>query len=137
MSSNTDFKLALDLRIDWSDLDTYGHVNNLSILRYLQSGRVQFWEISGFVASYKKQKIGHILVSTNCNFKQPLFYPGTVHVLTKVGYVKNSSFELCHRLYNEDGLLCAEATDIAVCYDFNTNSSLRIPEVIREKMKEL
>lgn len=37
-----DYKLEIKLRIDWSDLDGYGHVNNVSIIKYLQSARVNF-----------------------------------------------------------------------------------------------
>lgn len=43
----SDYKLSLELRIDWSDLDTYKHVNNVMFMKYQQSGRVNFWEASG------------------------------------------------------------------------------------------
>ena len=37
----------LDLRIDWGEQDLLGHVNNVSIIRYLQAGRVLFMENIG------------------------------------------------------------------------------------------
>ena len=43
----SEFKLSLELRIDWSDLDMYKHVNNLTFMRFMQSGRVKFWETTG------------------------------------------------------------------------------------------
>lgn len=129
--------LSLTLRIDWSDLDTYEHVNNLSIMRFLQSARVQFWEKAGWVQSYKEHKIGHILVSTKCDFIKALFYPGLVTIQTKIEFVKNSSFGLHHQLFNQTGECCAESHDIAVCYDFEKEIAIRIPDVLRLQMKEL
>ena len=128
-------RLSLTLRIDWRDLDTYEHVNNISIMRYLQSARVQFWEKGGWVTSYNNFKIGHILVSTKCDFKKALFYPGTVMIKTHVAFVKNSSFGLHHQLFDAQDNLCAESHDVAVCYDFNTEQSIRIPEELRALME--
>jgi acyl-CoA thioester hydrolase len=37
-------RLHIPTRLRWSDLDAYGHVNNVQILRLLEEGRVQaFW----------------------------------------------------------------------------------------------
>ncbi|MEG9327760.1 thioesterase family protein [Salinimicrobium catena] len=47
-----DYKLSLELRIDFSDLDMYRHVNNLTFIRFLQSGRVNFWEATGLAAMF-------------------------------------------------------------------------------------
>ena len=32
----------LELRIDWSELDLLGHVNNVSIVKYCQAARIIF-----------------------------------------------------------------------------------------------
>jgi len=34
----------LALRIDWSDIDQFGHVNNVLIIRYVQSARIVLME---------------------------------------------------------------------------------------------
>ena len=129
-------KLTLTLRIDWSDLDMYEHVNNISIMRYFQSARVQFWERGGWVQSYQDTKIGHILVSTKCDFKKALFYPGNVEIVTCVNFIKNSSFGLQHQLFDGQGQLCAESQDVGVCYDFNKERAMPIPQELRKLMKE-
>jgi acyl-CoA thioesterase FadM len=43
--------LKLELRIDWSDIDLFGHINNLAILRYVQAARVNYLEIIGLMQS--------------------------------------------------------------------------------------
>jgi len=132
----SDFKLSLKLRIDWSEMDTYMHVNNVNFMKYMQSARVQFWEVTGLSNMYKETKKGPMLVSTKCDFKHPLFFPGNVTIKTKIAFVKNSSFGLYHELYNDDGVLCAEGHDVAVCFDFNTDKTFQITEELRRVMKQ-
>lgn len=128
------YKLALQLRIDWSDLDMYKHVNNISFMRYMQSGRVNFWEASGIYQMYEESNIGTMLVSTHCDFKKSLYYPGKAIVKTKIDFIKNSSFGLKHLILDEVNEVCAEGKDVVVCYDFDKDKSCRIPEALREKL---
>ncbi len=131
----SDFKLSLKLRIDWSEMDTYQHVNNVNFMKYMQSARVQFWEVTGLAKMYADTKKGSMLVSTKCDFKHPLFFPGNVLIKTKVEFIKNSSFGLYHRLYNDDGVLCAEGHDVAVCFDFNINKTFKVNDELQKIME--
>ncbi|WP_037317568.1 thioesterase family protein [Salegentibacter sp. Hel_I_6] len=130
------YKLKLDLRIDWSDLDMYKHVNNISFMRYMQSGRVNFWEASGIYEMYEDSNMGTMLVSTHCDFKKSLYYPGKTIVKTKLDFIKNSSFGLKHLILNEALEICAEGKDIVVCYDFEKDETFKIPEDLRTKLSQ-
>lgn len=132
---NEEFKLSLLLRIDWSEMDTYLHVNNVNFMKYMQSARVQFWDITGLSDLYAKTKKGSMLVSTKCDFKHPLFFPGNVLIKTRVAFIKNTSFGLYHELYNDQGVLCAEGHDVAVCFDFNIDKTFAITDELRSIME--
>ena len=127
----------MELRIDWSEIDAFGHVNNLSILKYVQAARVNYLEIIGLMQMQATIKIGPILASTTCQFRKPLFYPGQVTIYTNVDNVKNSSFHVQHQIMNNKKELVAEAQDIIVFYDFNKNAKLNISNEIKEKIAEL
>ncbi|MBZ9631059.1 acyl-CoA thioesterase [Salegentibacter sp. LM13S] len=130
------YKLELELRIDWSDLDMYKHVNNISFMRYMQSGRVNFWEASGIYEMYENTNMGTMLVSTHCDFKKSLYYPGNAIVKTKIDFVKNTSFGLKHLILNEADEVCAEGKDVVVCYDFEKDKTFRIPEDLRTQLSK-
>ena len=130
-----DYKLSLELRIDFSDLDMYRHVNNLTFIRFLQSGRVNFWESTGLAALFSETNKGAILVSTHCDFKKSLFYPGKAIVKTKLAFIKKSSFGLDQLILNEKGEVCAEGRDIAVFFDFSKDQPLPIPPELRQSMQ--
>jgi YbgC/YbaW family acyl-CoA thioester hydrolase len=84
-----DFSMKLELRIDWSELDAFGHVNNLEIMKYVQTARVKYLEKVGLMQLQSQENIGPILASIHCQFRKPLFYPGQVIVRSKVEYIKS------------------------------------------------
>jgi acyl-CoA thioester hydrolase len=132
-----DSSIKLELRIDWSEIDLFGHVNNLAIMKYVQAARVNYLELIDLMQLQTEKKIGPILASTNCQFRKPLFYPGQVTVYSRVDSIKNTSFRIQHRMYNDKHEVSAEAHDIIVFYDFNKNTKLPIPEAIRRKIESL
>lgn len=129
--------MKLELRIDWSELDVFGHVNNLEIMKYVQAARVNYMEKVGLMQLQSEKNIGPILASIHTQFRKPLFYPGQVTVYSRVDYIKTSSFKIHHEIYNDNNELAAEAQDIIVFYDFNRNHKLSIPAELRKKIELL
>jgi len=126
----------IKLRIDWSDMDMFGHVNNVSYFKFIQASRVNHWEVTGLDAEFKQKRIGPVLLSTRCRFIMPLHYPGSVKIHCGISFIKNTSFGLHHELYNAHGSLCAEADDVLVYYDFNQNEKMPIPEQYRAALMQ-
>lgn len=125
----------MKIRIDWSEIDLFGHVNNLAILKYIQAARVKYLESIGLMKMQSNVKLGPILASVSCQFSKPLFYPGEVFVHSHVDRIKNTSFVLKHIVYNDGQEVAAEAQDIIVFFDFVNNIKLKIPDKIREKIE--
>ena len=136
MTKVSEYKLSLELRIDWGDLDMYEHVNNVSYMQYLQSGRVNFWEASGIHEFYRHSNQGTMLVSTKCDFRKSLQYPGRAIIKTKLDFIGNTSFGLKHIILNEANEVCAEGTDVVVCFDFDKNKTFPVPDWMRKKISE-
>lgn len=111
--------VQLHLRLDWSEVDMFGHINNVSFFKYIQASRVNYWEVCGFSKTFAETGIGPMLLSTGCRFIQPLFYPGNITVQACVQFIKNTSFGIRHRILNDKGELAAEAEDVIVVFDFN------------------
>jgi len=124
----------LELRIDWSELDNFGHVNNLAIMKYVQSARVLYLDSVGLMRSQWEEGIGPILASIDCQFRKPLFYPGQITVYSKVDEIKNTSFRIQYEIYNDRKEIAAEAKDIIVLFDFNKQTKMSIPEELRKRL---
>jgi acyl-CoA thioester hydrolase len=137
MSDHTLFPVKLSLRIDWSELDVFHHVNNVAILKYVQAARVNYWEVIGLIDMYNATQVGPMLASTSCQFRKPLFYPGGITTETGVESIGNSSFVLVHRIINEKSEVVAEAKDVVVIYDFSKNEKAAFPAELRSKIQML
>lgn len=131
------YPIRLQLRIDWSELDYFGHVNNVSFFKYIQAARVNYWDNIGLTESHRKTNVGPMLASCSCDFKQPLFYPGQITILSRVDFIKNTSFSICHRIIDGKGEVVAEAQDVMVMFDFNLNEKISFPKELKEKIEKL
>ena len=132
----TDYNTQISLKIDWSDLDVFGHVNNVAFFKYIQSARVNYCESIGLTSTNKNNKFSFIVASTNCTFKIPLDYPGEINVFSKIDWIKNSSFQLSHIIVNlNNDVVVAESTDVIVVFDYEKKSKTSITDELKAKMK--
>lgn len=126
------FPVKLPLRIDWSEMDMFGHVNNVSYFKYIQASRVNYWEAIGLIGIFETDKIAPILLSAGCQFKMPLHYPGNITIQASIAFIKNTSFGIYHQILNQDNEVAAEAHDVIVMFDFNKNEKVLFPERFRK-----
>ncbi|MGP8216132.1 MAG: acyl-CoA thioesterase [Bacteroidia bacterium] len=136
-SATVHFPVKLEIRLDWSELDEFGVINNVMFFKYFQSSRLNYWALAGFERDYKPRELGPFLVSSNCQLKKPLFYPGHIVVEARVDFIKNTSLGFSHRLLNEAGEICAEAQDIIVLYDFIKKTTVPVPRHVRQNIEEI
>lgn len=131
------FQAKLNLRLDWSEMDLFGHINNVMYFKFIQASRVNYWEHVGLMRDYYKDKIGPILVSTTCQFIKPLFYPDTITVEARMEFMKTTSIGLHHRILNGKGEPAAEAHDVIVLYNFAKNEKVPLPAELRKAIENL
>ncbi len=132
-----DYPVTVEIRIDWSELDLFGHVNNVMFFKYIQAARVRYWETIGLTQLFAQTNIGPILASTACQFRKPLHYPGAIRVQTRMEFIKNSSFGLQHSIVDGNGDLAAEAQDVVVVYDFTHGQKVPFPLGIRAAVEAI
>ena len=122
------FASKIKLRIDWNDIDMFHHVNNISVLRYVQSARTHYLEAIGLMQLQLTDKKGPILASSSTQFKKQLFYPGSVTIYSKVNAIKNTSFTLQHWIYDDSGELTTEVHRFLRLHDQHETQDTRCPE---------
>jgi len=129
------FNTSYTIRIDWADLDLFGHVNNVVFFKYIQAARVNYCELIGLTSLDEADKLSFMVASSQCQFKKPLHYPGNILVHTRVDWVKNTSLQLCYRL-EKNGELIAEAQDVIVVFDHRQKTKALISEELRKRIAE-
>ena len=120
---------VMTIRIDWSDLDLLGHVNNIAISRYFQAARVEYCAQIGMKV-YPGMPTGPILAASRIQFTAQLFFPGRVNVFTRVKKAGRTSIVLEHALVDEHGTLTAFGEDVVVRFDFEAKTKIPLGETI-------
>ncbi len=120
--------------IRWGDMDAMGHVNNTVYFRYMEQARIGWFDaLVPQEAAWKST--GIVIANASCNFKRPINYPGTVEVRLLVGNPGGSSVPTFYELRVKNELY-ADGAATVVFIDMQKQKPIRIPEQIRDLLKE-
>jgi acyl-CoA thioester hydrolase len=122
--------------IRWGDMDAMGHVNNTVYFRYMEQARIGWFD--ALVPDARAwESTGIVIANASCTYKRPITYPGTVEVKLFVGPPGGSSVPTFYELHLEgDRHLYAEGAAVVVFVDMKQQKPVRIPEGIRERLRE-
>jgi len=119
----------VDVPLRWSDMDAYGHVNNVQFLRLLEDARViGFQEWFGQDRSLLND--GVVVARHEIEYLAPLdFRHAPISVDMWATRISGSSFNLAYEVRDPDEVgtaLYARAETTLVAYDFATASPRRL-----------
>lgn len=126
------YHTELNLRVDWADLDLFGHVNNVAFFKYVQAARVNYCEKIGLTSLNETGKNSFMVASSQCQFKKPLTFPGDIKIVMKVDWIKNTSLQFSYKIIDRNKDLVAEATDVIVVFDHHLKTKVHISQKLKE-----
>ncbi|MDQ1615191.1 MAG: acyl-CoA thioester hydrolase [Actinomycetota bacterium] len=116
----------------WSDMDAYGHVNNVVYLTYLEESRVDMLFSLGSDFGGKALAEGVLVAHHEIDYKRPLVYhPRGVDIELWVGSIKGASFEIRYEVHDE-ATVFARAASVLVPYDLVAERPRRVSPEERE-----
>ena len=116
----------------WSDMDAYGHVNNVVYLTYLEDARVDMLFGLGAQMGAQALSAGVLVARHEIEYKRPLVYhPRGVDIDLWVGAIKGASFEIHYEVHDESTLF-ARASSLLVPYDLAAQRPRRVTPEERE-----
>lgn len=119
------------VHVRFSDVDVYGHVNNVKYFEYFQEGRIalmsRLWESQPGDAPYP----GMVVAQTNVDYRVPLlFRHETYDLWSEVTRVGRTSVTLDSEISDGDAV-CSRATVTLVFWDPATGHPAEIPDGFR------
>ena len=119
------------IRIRWSDMDEFGHVNNAVFFTYLETARIEWLHEIGCAPNTQGE--GPVLVNASCSFLKQLRYPGEVEVRTLIGEIGRSSFMSYGEIRRVDDptVLIGEGGAKVVWIDFQRQKSQPLSDALR------
>ncbi|MEU3753085.1 thioesterase family protein [Streptomyces olivoreticuli] len=120
----------------WSDMDAFGHVNNVVFIRYLEEARIDFMFRLAPGEGSASFTGGSVVARHEIDYLRPLVHrhaPVTVETwVTKLGA---ASLTVAYEVKDEDRVY-AKATTVVVPYDFQAGRPRRITAEERAFLEE-
>ncbi|WP_086932589.1 acyl-CoA thioesterase [Agarilytica rhodophyticola] len=112
--------------VRWSDMDIYGVVNNVSIMRLLEEARVDFiWGLSSKEGDAFFDR-GSVVVSHSIKYLKPLRHKHEpVDILIWVSGISASTVTIAYTIHDEGSICTSAVTTMApYCYERSKPRSL-------------
>jgi acyl-CoA thioester hydrolase len=132
-----DFKIKVQMPVEWGDIDVYGHINNVTYFRYFQEARVEYYEKVGIKIDVGGNETGAVLKSISCKFIVPLDYPDILTIGAKVTAIVDSEITMEHYVSSEKKGLVAIGESVLVIYDFKLQKKLDVPKNILTEIEKI
>jgi acyl-CoA thioester hydrolase len=119
----------------WADMDSFGHVNNVVYLRYLEQARVEWMFTTAQRAGVPEFSLGTVVARHEIEYKRPMIYRSEpVRVETWVTRIGNASFTVAYEVKDDDWIY-AVAQTVLVPYDLGAERPRRITAEERDYLK--
>lgn len=134
------FKHKTPIQIRFVDTDMLGHVNNACYLSYAELARISYFrDVLGTQVNWNAR--GIIVAKAMIDYKLPIFFRDNIIVRTRVSRLGKKSFDIDYQFIHisptKEEVLKAEGKTIMVCYNYEENKTIDIPEEWRAKIAKL
>ncbi len=117
----------------FKDTDAMGHINNASLVTWFEEGRKDIFKM--FIPDLDPSKWNLIIARIEVDYMAQGDYQRDCVIQTHLKKIGNSSFTLYQECYQE-GRLLAKAICYMVHFDYEKQSSVRIPDDIRKQLEK-
>jgi acyl-CoA thioester hydrolase len=128
--------VSLQLPVQWGDMDSFQHVNNVAYLRWFESARIAYFERAGLMDGMPA--IGPILARQTIDYRIPLVYPDMLLAAATATRLGTTSFGMGLRLTSgRQGKLAAEGEAVVVMVDYRVNRKVPLGDALRARIEAL
>lgn len=132
----SEIKFFHPIEVRYGDLDAQGHLNNAKYLTYFEQARVRYFvELGLFTFGQSFMDIGMIMAEAKVTYHAPVEYGTPVKVGACTRKLGNKSMTAEQSIVHaETGEVFASGYVILVAFDYHTQTTIPIPDEMREKI---
>lgn len=135
---NHNYKVQIQLPVQWGDLDAFNHVNNVMYFKYFESVRIAYFEEIGIMKSHSESSGAPILAETTCRYKMPLNFPDTILVGAKVIENHSHGFLMEYGIYSQQlQKITTIGTGRIVMLNYATHEKIEVDDNLLQTIKDL
>jgi acyl-CoA thioester hydrolase len=127
-----------DCHVRFSDVDVYGHVNNVKYFEFYQEARIAFILSldEPLFDPAQQDRMRQVVARIDVDYRRPiLFRPEPYAVETWLTRIGTSSYDLACRIVDGDGTLYSRAEVRLVAFDTATQRSRPLSDAERSRLE--
>jgi acyl-CoA thioester hydrolase len=126
----------MDLKVRFSDVDVYGHVNNVKYFEYFQEARIQY--VMDMLADEELEWREHVVARVDVDYRRPILLRQEPYVVRSwVSHVGTKSFTISGEVRDcvgEDAVTLARSDVVMVTFDRQAQSAAPMHEAQRIRL---
>jgi len=132
------FPAVAAIPVQWGDMDAFQHVNNIVYLRWFETARVRYLEVSGLNPIMERTGTGPILAAVHCNYRRQVRHPEMVLIGARMAKLGGTSMRVEHIVYSLDQeQKVADGESHVVYFDYRNQKAIVIPDEVRALINQL
>lgn len=125
------FQVWVRDRVRYADLDTNGHVNNVSYAVYCESGRIAFFD--AVVRPLIDRGHGWLVARVSLDYRSEMRFPGDVDIGVRVLSIGRTSIRKGYAVF-QAGVCAATMESVCVHRDRAAGTSVPWNQALRERL---
>ena len=117
----------------FSDTDALGHINNTAIPVWFEGAREPVFKL--FTPDLDPKDWHLIIAKIEINYHGQIFFGQPIEVRTYIGRIGGASFDVYQELW-QHGEKCASGAAALVHFDYEKQSSKKLPDDIRTELSQ-
>ena len=119
-------------RVRFSDVDVFGHVNNVKYFEYYQEARITF--LTSLGRSEDPGRFAVVVAKVDVDYKRPILFRTEPYVVESwVTRVGNSSFDVTAEIRDGETVL-SRSKAVLVSFDLQTQQARSLDDLERERL---
>ncbi|EAU45129.1 MULTISPECIES: acyl-CoA thioesterase [Salipiger] len=135
-SPRSAYRAFFSVQTRWDDNDLYGHINNVTYLKYIDTV-VALWQTGQGVDLGADADLRYLVVESGATYHSEARFPEQLHAGLRVGRLGNSSVRYEVGIFREDDeIACVEGFFIQVAVDRDTRPA-PVPAGLRAALETI
>ena len=126
--------MLLKVSPQFSDVDSFQHINHLATLRWFEAGRMPICQL--FAPDLDLAQMRLVMVRIEADYLAEMFLGSDVEIRTAVSKIGNSSFHIAQEAY-QNGKLTARGTVVLVHFDRETKRAVPLTPEMRQSLEDI
>lgn len=132
------YPVVIEQVVDWGDMDSFQHVNNVVYIRYFENARIAYFERMDWKAYLAETGIGPILGTVQARFRRAVTFPDTLHVGARVVSLEADRYTMDYRIVSaKQNDLVTTGETVVVTFDYRAGKKTPIPDDMRKTIEEI